>query len=191
MAIGVSTKRERVLIGIGVVVVGVCAWLMLNPDTGSKSLLPASEARTLYSSAAGELRALRGDTDRIRPAMRTMVYSGSADVVVPQVVQEVQRMAADARVHLRELKPLRQRKLGDLAKQALTVRFSCAFRDAIPFLYRLEDAGGKLVIDKLNVAASDPKSKTVDVELQLGFFTHMSTPVNGALSGTRGTREVG
>jgi hypothetical protein len=53
----------------------------------------------------------------------------------------------------------------------LTVRFTSEFGRVIPFVYHVEDPQGKLVVEKLNVSSPDPKSRQVDVEVQVALFT--------------------
>ncbi|MCX6359113.1 MAG: type 4a pilus biogenesis protein PilO [Armatimonadetes bacterium] len=171
--------RERVVIGIGAVVIIAALWLSLAPTSGNRNQLPAAEARRQTRRTATELDQIRAETDRMTPALKGMVYDGAAEKVMPQVVNDVQALASRSGLHLRELKPLRQKKQGDIARQTLTVRFSSDFGQTIPFLYKLEDPTGKLVIDKLNVASADPKSRSVDVEVQLAFFTRETQKIGG------------
>jgi Tfp pilus assembly protein PilO len=179
MTISSRPVRERVVIGIGMVVVAAALWLSVSPSTGNKSQLPPVEARRQSHEAEASLKRLRAETERMTPALRGMLYDGPAEKVMPQVVNDVQALATRTGLHLRELKPLRQKRQGDLARQTLTVRFASDFAQAIPFLYKLEDPAGRLVIDKLNVASSDPKSRTVDVEVQLAFFTRDALKAGG------------
>src|SRR5436190_1211847 len=61
--------------------------------------------------------------------------------------------------------------LAAVMKVPLTLRFSSRFDQSIPFLYNVEDPTGKLVVEKFNITMSDPKSKTVDVEVQIALYT--------------------
>ena len=171
MTMSTRPTRERIVIGIGVVVIIGALWLTLNPSQGVKSQLPPAEARRPAGEATTSLARLRAETGRMTPALGGMLYDGPAEKMMPKIVDDVQALATRSGLHLRELKPLRQKRQGDLARQTLTVRFASDFGQAIPFLYKLEDPAGKLVIDKHNIASSDPKSRSVDVELQLAFFT--------------------
>jgi hypothetical protein len=40
----------------------------------------------------------------------------------------------------------------------------------------VEDPKGRLVVEKMNVAASDPKSRQVDVEVQVALFAAGAPP---------------
>ena len=61
--------------------------------------------------------------------------------------------------------------MNNLTKLSLDVRFSTEFKKAIPFIYRIEEIKSKLVIEKFNISSVDPKSKKVDVEIQVALFT--------------------
>jgi hypothetical protein len=69
------------------------------------------------------------------------------------------------------IKPLRSKKVAGVTKETLSVRFTSEFGKTVPFFYRVEDPAGRLVVEKFNLTASDPKSRTVDVDAQIALFT--------------------
>jgi hypothetical protein len=166
--------RERFLIVICVlaVVVGV-PMLLIPPSGGNRKLLSASAARQRYKKLVDEKAQLDRTMDRIKPAISRMAYTERPEELVPKVIRQLQGYAKDSGVHLREIKPLRARKVGTLMKVPMTVRFSTAEfgKSATAFLYRAEDPAGKLVVEKLNVSTADQKTHTVDIEAQVALYT--------------------
>src|SRR5262249_4428040 len=111
------------------------------------------------------------ETARLKPALEKLVYKDSPEQVVPAVIKKLQTVAKESGIHLREIKPLRARNLATVIKVPMTVRFTGQFGQSVPFLYKVEDPAGKLVVEKFNVTVSDPKIKTVDVEVQIALYT--------------------
>jgi Tfp pilus assembly protein PilO len=168
-------SSEKRLVFICVIVVGVAAWLLLSPSgAGGKPLLSAKDASLKYKQVANEKRTLDAETFASKPKIEGMLYPGSAEEIIPKVVQKLQTMATTNGLHLREVKPLRAKRAGDVTKLPVNVRFTCQFAKAIPFIYNVEGPDTKLVVDKLNVSAPDEKATQVDVELEISCFAHTS-----------------
>lgn len=168
------TPRERFLILGCVVVVAVAAWLVLAPAGGpGKQLLPAAEAKRRYDAALKQIGELTEEIDKLRPATDAMVYDKAPAEIVPEVVRPLQAHAKTAGLRLREIKPLRARQAGTLTRVPISVKFNTAqfSRQAVHFMYLVEDPAAKLVIEKFNVSAADPKSRMVEVEVQVALFT--------------------
>lgn len=166
------TPRERVLIILGVVVLLVAGYLVVVPQEANKAgMLASSLARKRYIEELQRKRDADAKLAELKPKLDTIAYKETSEKVIPLVLKTLHEHAAKAGVHLRELKPLRPRQMGDATKVSLTVRFTGVFSQVIPFVYYLEDPQGKLVVEKLNVSSPDPKSRQVDVEVQVALFT--------------------
>jgi hypothetical protein len=153
-----------------VLVVGVP--LMLFPGGSSgKKLLTYAEARQQYEDKLKQKAQLEADNERIKPLMDQMVYAEAPEQLIPKVITTLQGYAKASGIHLREIKPLRSKKTAGVTKETLSVRFTSDFGKTVPFLYRVEDPAGKLVVEKFNLTASDPKSRAVDVDAQIALFT--------------------
>jgi hypothetical protein len=166
--------RERILILLCIVVVGIVLWMVTTPtDQGGKRLLSAQQARLKNREAEKQMQQLATKTAQIKPFIERYAYAESPETLTPHVIRTLQGYAKESGLHLREIKPLRTRRIGNVMRVPLSVRFSTAEwnRTAIAFLYRVEDPNGKLVVEKLNITSPDPKSRTVDVEAQIAFFT--------------------
>jgi Tfp pilus assembly protein PilO len=160
------------LLLLAVVVISVAGYLLLSPTSkGGRQLLSTAEARKRYVRAVQQRRVLEAESARFGPQLARMVYVEDPEKVVPPVIKELQKLAGTAGIHIREVKPLRSKRFASLTKVPLTVRFTCEFAQVIPFLYTVEDPNGRLVVEKFTIAASDPKSHTVDVEIQVALFT--------------------
>jgi len=169
------TPRERVmLLGCLAFVVAVPVWLALTapPTQRRGKMLSSVAARQGFDRVVRDKAMLEKETDRVKPEVQRMVFSGGADVAIPEAVRTLQECAAKSGLHIRETKPLRVRRVGALYRAPISVRFSSTrfTQEAVPFLYRIEDPAGRLVIEKLNVSSPDPKSSNVDVELQVALF---------------------
>lgn len=166
------TPGERRMLVIGLIVVAICVPLVLFPGGASgKKLLSAREARQQYESKLKEKAQLESDNERIKPLMDQMVYTEAPEALIPKVITTLQGYAKDSGIHLREIKPLRSKKVAGVTKETLSVRFTSEFGKTVPFFYRVEDPAGRLVVEKFNLTASDPKSRTVDVDAQIALFT--------------------
>src|SRR5262249_49316053 len=165
-------SREKLLIALMVlaVLIGV-PMALISPEKANGKLLSAANARQQYKKTESEMKTQDAETARLKPALEKLVYKESPEQVVPAVIKTLQTVAKESGIHLREIKPLRARRLATVTKVPMTVRFTGQFGQSIPFLYKVEDPSGKLVVEKLNVTVSDPKVKTVDVEVQIALYT--------------------
>ena len=120
---------------------------------------------------------------QMQPKIERAAYTEPPEELVPKVVRTLQSYAKDSGIHLREIKPLRTRRLGDLTKETMSVRFTSDFGRAVPFFYRVDDPQGKLIIEKFNVTAADPKSRSVDVEAQVALYTTAAAADAGKTGG--------
>ena len=148
--------------------------MMLIPTSGgNKKLLSTSAARQKYKKLVDQKGQYDQTIDRLKPAVTRMSYTERPEELVPKVIRDLQEYAKASGVHLREIKPLRAKRVATLMKVPMTVRFSTADfgKAATAFLYKTEDPSGKLVIEKLNVSTADQKTHTVDVEAQVALFT--------------------
>lgn len=171
--------RERILIVLCVVVVGVGLWMVATPPAQSrKPLLSSQQARLKNREAEKQKQKLAAEIAQIKPLIERSAYAEPPEMLVPRVIRTLQGYAKESSIHLREVKPLRTRRIGSVTRVPLSVRFSTAewSRTAVAFLYRVEDPKGKLVVEKLNITSPDPKSRTVDVEVQITFFTREASP---------------
>lgn len=165
--------RERLMIVLcaGMIVFG--AWIGMQPsDASGGKLLGSKEARAAYEAALRDRTRLDAETERLRAEVKRLSVQGGSDEALPDAIRKLQECASASKVHIREMKPLRTRKVGTLVRTPISIRFSSTrFTDeAVPFLYRIEDPAGKLVIEKLNVSSPDQRSGSVDVELQVALF---------------------
>ncbi len=166
------TPRERSLIIIGLAVVGVAVWLVLTPkETRGRVLLSSAEARKQYNEGLKRKEEFEREVASLGPKVDTSTYKETSEKVIPTVLKSLHEQARLSGITLREVKPLRPRQMGGVTKVTLTVRFTSEFAKAIPFLYNVEDPKGRLVVEKMNVASSDPKSRDVDIEVQVALFT--------------------
>jgi type II secretory pathway component PulM len=171
------SPRERALVLLGVGVIAVAVWMILSPtDAGKRGLLPSSVAREQYSDGLKRKQGFDREVATLGPKVDTSTYKETSEKVIPVVLKVLHEQARAAGIHLREVKPLRPRQVAGLTKVTLTVRFTSEFGKAIPFLYGVEDPKGRLVVEKMNVAASDPKSRQVDVEVQVALFAAGAPP---------------
>ncbi len=165
-------SRERFLIIAAVMAAVIAILVMLFPaGSGASKLLPAAQARQKYQTALKQKTAMSSEMDKLKPEIDKLVYKDTPEQLIPAVIKSLQGHAKTAGIHLREIKPNRARRLAGITKVPLTLRFSSRFDQSIPFLYNVEDPNGKLVVEKFNITMSDPKAKTVDVEVQISMFT--------------------
>jgi hypothetical protein len=179
------SERRMLLICLIAVVIGVPLVLFPGGSAGKK-LLSAREARQQYESKLAQKKQLETDDERIKPLMDQMVYAEAPEQLIPKVITTLQGYAKASGIHLREIKPLRSKKTAGVTKETLSVRFTSDFGKTVPFLYRVEDPSGKLVIEKFNLTASDPKSRAVDVDAQIALFTRVDA-AGSATTTTNGT----
>ncbi|NLH99788.1 MAG: hypothetical protein GX446_09910 [Chthonomonadales bacterium] len=169
---GARSPRERGLIVVGVIVIAVAVYLALSPsDTVGGAMLSSAAAKQQYADGLKRKQELEREIAVLRPKVDTATYKDTSEKVIPIVLKSLHEQARLADIRLREVKPLRPRQTGGVTKVTLTVRFTTAFAKAIPFLYNLEDPKARLVVEKMNVSPSDPKSRDVDVEVQVALFT--------------------
>jgi Tfp pilus assembly protein PilO len=180
------TAGEKRLIVLCLVVLVVAVPVMLMPPSGpTKKLLTAQEARLKYRETVDQKILLDKDNDRLKPEIEKLVYKEPPDQLLPQAIRTLQAYAKESGIHLREIKPLRAKQTGALTRVPLSIRFTSGFDKTVPFLYRVEDPAGRIVVDKLNVSASDPKTRMVDVEAQVSLFTRAAPAGSGAAAGPK------
>lgn len=176
--------REKFLIVICVIAVLVGVPMLLLPSqAANKKLLPAAQARQKYQEASKQKDALEAESSRMKAQTDAMVYTDAPEQVIPKLIRTLQGYAKASGLHLREIKPLRAKELAGVTKVPVSVRFTTSEfqKSVVPFLYRIEDPSGKLVVEKCTVSAADPKTRNVDVEVQIALFT-----VGGQTGGTAG-----
>lgn len=128
-------ERFMLLLCLAAVAIGV-PMALTSPTSSGKALLPAAQARQKYDGIRSEKRALDQDSDRLKPQIAGMVYTAAAEDLMPQVIKILQTDAKESGIHLREVKPLRGRRMGSVTKVPLTVRFTSEFGKCVPFIYR-------------------------------------------------------
>ncbi len=164
--------RERTMIVVCVLAAVVGIPMMLQPVSGrSGKLVPLAEAKRKYDTAVKQKSAIEDDTAKLRPLLAKLTYDAPPETLIPKVIRDLQAQAKQCGIHLREVKPMRARRTGSLTKVPINVRFSAPFVQSIPLLYRIEDPSGKLTAEKVAVITPDPKSRIVDVELQIALYT--------------------
>lgn len=161
-----------------VILVSIPIALMPSGPPGRK-LLPAAQAKQKYADLIKQKTKLEDETDRVKPEVEKLVYKDTTDALVPKLIRTLQGIAKQSGVHLREIKPLRPKRVASVTKVPMTVRFSTSdFSHAgVGFLYRTEDPAARIVVEKLSVIVSDPKARSVDVEVQVAGFTQ-AAPVS-------------
>ncbi len=176
------TPGEKRLLGICVIVIVVALWLVLNPaDKGAVKLLSSAEAAKRTTEAFARADQMRTDEARLEPEIAKLAFDKPTAQLVPTVVKTLQGMAKQSDIHLREIKPLRPRRYGELTRIPISVRFSTAAfgQSAVGFLYRVEEPGTRMVVDKFTITSPDPKSRIVDVEVQVALYTRGSSVGDG------------
>src|SRR5258706_15853053 len=165
-----SRERLLILLALAAGIIGI-PMMLISPEKSSGKLLSSSKARQEYNKADAQIKTQNEETNRLKPELEKLVYKEPPEEVIPSVIKTLQTIAKQSGIHLREIKPLRARQLSNVTKVPMTVRFTGQFGQSIPFLYKVEDPNGKLVVEKFNVTTSDPKAKTVDVEVQIALYT--------------------
>jgi hypothetical protein len=166
------SARERILLFLLVPSIVIGGLFMLSPaGTSGRKLLSEREARQQYDEKRAEKLRKEDDIQRLQPEIDGLTYKEAPEYVIPKAIKSLQQTAKAAGIHIREIKPLRTRRVAGITKVPLSVRFSCEFSKTVPFLYHAEDPAGKLVVERLNVTAPDTKSRIVDVEAHVAFFT--------------------
>ena len=168
--------REKFLIVACMLAVVIAVPMLLSPppESGGK-LLTAAKAQQEYDSKVRDKERMEAEVDRLKPKIEKLVYKEAPEKVLPRVIRSLQAQAKKAGIHLREIKPLRARKMITVTKVPVTVRFASRFDQSLPFLYAVEDPNNKLVVEKFSISSPDSKSKTVDVEVQLALYTSNMT----------------
>ena len=174
----VRSKREKLLLLVGIpVVLIVLAWNFLVPPaatTTQNGLLSTADAKQKLSAAGIDNRQMLAEQDRMDPEIEKMSYKIPAEQLVPRLIRNLQTIADKSGVHLREIKPIRGKKLKSNAgvRVPVEVRFKAAFQpDAIRFLYYVEATNSRMVVDKINITSADPRFKTVEVSATITVFT--------------------
>lgn len=171
------SKKERNLLIVMVLVVVMAAWLALTggSKSGTKKLLPLSEAQSQLVKATQQLKQMNADQDVMEPRVEQYSYDEAPSLLAPQVVRELQDIEAKAGIHFEDVKippkPV-QVKGVNVLKIPLEVHFHAAFQpNVVKFLYYVETSTSKMTVEKLNVTSTDARLKTVDVTAQISVFT--------------------
>lgn len=172
------SKREKFLLILAIpVVLILLAWNRLSPppsQTSRTGLLSTADARNKLKEARSANRQMLADQDRMDPDIEKMSYQIPAEQLVPRLIRNLQTIADKSGVHLREIKPIRGKKLKSNAgvRVPVEVRFKATFKpDALQFLYHVEEADSRMVVEKINITSADPRLKTVEVSATITVFT--------------------
>lgn len=205
-------RREQVMVGACVVVIGGSLWFALSPSgTSSKTnLITLDQARAKTTESLSNVRRLRTEQTALEPTVKSRAYSDPANQLVPLVIGSLQSAAERAGIHLREVRPLRPKLVTDEgdpvtaartttgassrsvnaahevlgARVPVEVRFRAQFQpNVVRFLYDLENPSGRMVIDKISITSADARFRTVEVSAQISVFTRSSTGMAGGDTG--------
>jgi len=111
------------------------------------------------------------DTARLKPEIAKVVYTDPPELLIPKIMKVLEVDEKKAGIHIREKKPLRAKTTDNVTKQTITISFNSDFGKAIPFFYLLDDPAGKIIVEKFDISAADPKSHQVSVEAQIALYT--------------------
>lgn len=174
----IRNKRERLLLILGIpLVLVVLAWNFLSPPTTQATqngLLSKEDADKKLTAAQHENITMHAEQDKMDPDIEKMSYHIPAEQLVPRLIRNLQTLADKSGVHLREIKPIRGKKLKSNAgvRVPVEVRFKAAFQpDAMRFLYHVEESDSRMVVDKINITSADPRFKTVEISATITVFT--------------------
>ena len=166
-----TTGEKRMLI-LCILVAVIAVPYAMTPSGGSgKQLLRPLSARQQYKEAANKKSLLQKDTERLKPEIAKLVYTDPPEILIPKIVKLLRIDEQKAGIHIHEIKPLRAKSTDNVTKQSLTLSFTSDFGKAVPFFYLLDDPTGKIVVEKFDVSAADPKSHQVSVEAQIALYT--------------------
>ncbi len=181
------TKSEQRLVGLMVVVcVPAIAYLLFSPKsgtTGKQALLTVIDADKKKQLMMGKLEQANTEVTALEAANERLTYDLTPEEIVPRVLRQLQQIALDSKVRLREVKPLRpvELKSGQGQKVPLEVRFRAPFQpNAMQFLYAVEDAKYKMVLDKINIASAENRLKAVDMTATITVFTRAAYVANSS-----------
>ena len=172
------SKREKLLLILAIpIVLIILAWNLLSPPPTAAArtgLLSSEDAKKKLHDAQSDNLKMLAEQNKMDPEIDKMSYKIPAEQLVPRLIRNLQTIADKAGVHLREVKPIRGKKLKSNAgvRVPVEVRFKAAFKpDAIRFLYQLEAQDSRMVVDKINITSADPRFKTVEVSATITVFT--------------------
>ncbi len=179
-------NREKILLVVGIpTVLIVLAWNFLSPpaaQTTQAGQLPTNQALSKLADVKKENTQMHAQLDKMEPSIEKMSYQLPAEQLLPRVIRDIQTMAAKSGVHLREIKPIRPKRLksGVGVRVPVEVRFKATFQpDAVRFLYHIEEADSKMVVDKINITSADARFKSVEVSATITVFTTSLAGVAG------------
>ena len=180
------SKREKLLLILGIpIVLIVLAWNFLSPSTApttQKGLLSTEDAVKKLAIAKSDNLKIHAELDKMDPDIEKISYQIPAEQLVPRLIRNLQTLADKSGVHLREIKPIRPKKLKSNAgvRVPVEVRFKATFQpDAIRFLYHVEESDSRMVVDKINITSADPRFKTVEISATITVFTTSLTGFAG------------
>lgn len=177
-----KSSEKLLLVVCALAVVGFLISLAFPAQGGSKTLLTEAQASQKYQEAMQKRQTLDANIEKLSPRINRMMFTEAPEQLIPKVIQSLQKTAEKSGIHLREIKPLRAKVVDSLRKVPIgvtrvpmSIRFTTTdFNNGVvPFLYGIEDPGSKLVIEKFNVTAPDPKVRTMEIEVQIAFYTRV------------------
>ena len=183
-------RSEKILVGLMIVVLVIAAYTLFSPKSGGGSnkqaLLTAEDANKKKRLTMGKIEQINTDLTAMDAANERLTYDMTPEEIVPRVLRQLQQIAQDSKVRLREVKPLRpvELKSGQGQKVPLEVRFRAPFQpNAMQFLYAVEDSKYKMVLDKINIASAENRLKAVDMTATITVFTRAAYVANSSQGG--------
>jgi Tfp pilus assembly protein PilO len=188
----VTDRDRKALLLMVLVCVPAIAYMLFSPKGGGKQAqLTAEDARKQRKIVMGKIENLNKELDALEAANTRLTYDIPPDEIVPRVLRQLQQIAQQAKVRLREVKPLRpiELKSGQGQKVPLEVRFRAPFQpNAMQFLYAVEDPKYKMVVDKINIASAEGRLKAVDMTATITVFTRAAYVANSSQGDTANAR---
>lgn len=180
-----TDKDRRALILMVVICVLALLYMVFSPKGGGgkQTLLPVEEAQKQRKLVVNRIENVNKELDTLDAANTRQTYDLPPEEIVPRVLRQLQQIAQESKVRLREVKPLRpiELKSGQGQKVPLEVRFRAPFQpNAMQFLYAVEDPKYKMVVDKINIASAEDRLKAVDMTATITVFTRAAYVANSS-----------
>jgi len=180
------TKNERTYVLVAIVLcVPAIAYQLFSPKSsgGKSAVLTVEDANKQKRLTMSKMEQLNTEVAALEAANERMTYNMTPEEIVPRVLRQLQQIAQNSKVRLREVKPLRpiELKSGQGQKVPLEIRFRAAFQpNAMQFLYAVEDSKYKMVLDKINISSAENRLKAVDMTATITVFTRAAYAANSS-----------
>ena len=161
------SKRERLLIGLALVVAVIVTMVLLPPGGAAGGTRSLAAERRKARDAGAELARVRAEVADLEQRVESRLVEGTPDRLARQMIQVSQGAAKTAGLTIDDLKPAPVEKEAGVERVPVQISLSAPFSRVVRFLYELQREQDRFQVDQLQMSTAGAQADRLDIQLRL------------------------